>query len=88
VTLVITLLCHGCPVQAIVVAFGFDERSITNWWLQSGQHCEEVHQHRVQQGKVDLKHVQADEIGVKVVARRVWTAMALAVPWNVGWEES
>jgi uronate dehydrogenase len=28
VTLVITLLCHGCPVQAIVAAFGFDERVI------------------------------------------------------------
>ena len=27
VTLVITLLCHGCPVQAIVAAFGLDERT-------------------------------------------------------------
>jgi hypothetical protein len=80
VSLVITLLCHGCPVQAIVAAFGFDERSVTNWWLRSGKHCEEVHQHLVQQGKVDLKHVQADEIWVKGVARRVWMAMALAVP--------
>lgn len=78
VTLVITLLCHGCPVQAIVAAF--DERSVTNGWLRSGKHCEEVHQHLVQRGKVDLKHVQADEIWVKVVARRVWMAVALAVP--------
>ena len=84
VTLVITLLCHGCPVQAIVAAFGFDERSVTSWWLRSGKHCEEVHQHRVQQGKVDLKHVRADEIWVKVVARRMWMAMALAVPWRLG----
>ena len=80
VTLVVTLLCHGCPVQAIVAAFGFDERSVTNWWLRSGKHCEEVHQHLVQQGKVDLKHVQADELWVKVVARKLWMAMALAVP--------
>jgi transposase-like protein len=25
---VITLLAHGCPVQAIVAAFGFDERTV------------------------------------------------------------
>jgi hypothetical protein len=37
VTLVISLLCHGCPVQAIVAAFGFDERSVTNWWLRIGE---------------------------------------------------
>ena len=28
VTIVITLLCHDCPVQAIVVAFGLDERTV------------------------------------------------------------
>ena len=27
VTLVVTLLAHGCPLQVIVVAFGFDERT-------------------------------------------------------------
>ena len=27
VALVLTLLAHGCPLQAIVVAFGFDERT-------------------------------------------------------------
>ena len=26
VILVLTLLAYGCPIQAIVVAFGFDER--------------------------------------------------------------
>jgi hypothetical protein len=51
-----------------------------NGWLRSGKHCEEVHQHRVQQGKVDLKHVQADELWVKGVVRKLWMAMALAVP--------
>jgi hypothetical protein len=29
---------------------------------------------------VDLQHVQADELWVKLVGRRVWMAMALAVP--------
>jgi hypothetical protein len=28
VTLVRTLWCHGCPRQAIVAAFGFDERTV------------------------------------------------------------
>jgi transposase-like protein len=87
VTLVVTLLCHGCPMQAIVAAFGFDKRSVTNWWLRLGKHCEGVHQHLVQQGKVDLKHIQADELWVKVVARSLWMAMAIAVPsrlWLAG----
>lgn len=28
---VTTLLAHGCPVQAIVVAFALDERTVTSW---------------------------------------------------------
>lgn len=80
VTLVLTLLCHGYPMQAIVVAFGFDERTIANWQAQVGQHCQRLHEHLVQQGQVDLQHVQADELWVKMVGRRVWMAMAMAVP--------
>jgi hypothetical protein len=34
----------------------------------------------VQQGRVDLQHVQADELWVKLMGRRGWMAMALAVP--------
>src|SRR5262245_1388309 len=37
VVLVVTLLAHGCPVQAIVAAFGFDERTIAAWWARSGR---------------------------------------------------
>jgi transposase-like protein len=80
VTLVLTLLCHGCPLQAIVAAFGLDERTVAAWVTHAGQHCQQVHQHVVQQGRVDLQHVQADELWVKLVGRRVWLAMALAVP--------
>ena len=36
VVIVVTLLAHGCPVQAIVAAFGFDERTIADWWARSG----------------------------------------------------
>jgi transposase-like protein len=80
VTLVLTLLSHGCPLQAIVAAVGFDERSVAAWLSRAGQHCQQVHQHLVQQGQVDLQHVQADELWVKLGGRRVWMAMALAVP--------
>jgi transposase-like protein len=80
VTLVLTLLCHGCPLQAIVAAFGFDERTVAHWLAQAGQHCQQVHKQLVQQGQVDLDHVQADELWIKMVGRRVWMAMAMAVP--------
>src|SRR3954452_10270437 len=80
ITTVLTLLTHGCPTQAIVAAFGFDERTVAAWQQQAGQHCQRVHTHLVQQGGVDLQHVQADELWVKMVGRRVGMAMAMAVP--------
>jgi transposase-like protein len=80
VTIVLTLLCHGCPIQAIVAAFGLDERTVAAWLARAGRHCQQVHQHVVQQGQVDVQYVQADELWVKLVGRRVWMAMALAVP--------
>jgi transposase-like protein len=80
VTLVLTLLSHGCPTQAIVAAFGVDERTVAAWVTRAGQHCQRVQQHMVQQGHGDLQHVQADELWVKLVGRRVWLAMARAVP--------
>ncbi len=43
VTLVLTLLCHGCPVQAIIAAFGLDERTVAAWQERAGQHCQRVH---------------------------------------------
>jgi len=80
VTTVLTLLCHGCPLQAIVAAFGLDERTVAAWQGRAGQHCQQVHEHLVEQGQVDQGHVQADELWVKLVGRKVWLAMALAVP--------
>jgi hypothetical protein len=78
--LVLTLLSHGCPTQAIVAAFGLDERTVARWLASAGAHCERVHEHLVEQGQVDLQHVQADELWVKQVGTRVWMALALAVP--------
>lgn len=77
---VLTLLGHGCPLQAIVAALGLDERPVASWRLRAGQHCQPVQQAVVPRGQIDLPHVQADELGVKRVGRRVGMAMALAVP--------
>ena len=79
-TIVVTLLCHGCPVPAIVAAFGLDERTVMRWQRRAGEHCRQGHEHLVQTGQVELGHVQADELWIKLVGRRVWQAMALAVP--------
>jgi transposase-like protein len=49
VILVVTLLAHGCPVQAIVAVFGFDERTVADWWARSGQQGRAVHEYLVKQ---------------------------------------
>lgn len=79
-TIVLTLLCHGCPTQAIVAAYGFDERTVAAWRDDAGGHARRLHAHLVQRGGVDLGHVQADELWVKTVGGRLWMAMAMAVP--------
>lgn len=77
--LVVTLLAHGCPVQAIVVAFGLDERTVRDWLGKSGQHCQQVHEHFMEQMEIDLGQVQADEIKVKTQGGSMWMALALMV---------
>src|SRR5215472_1249901 len=37
VRLVVTLRAHGCPVQAMVAALRFDERTLAAWWARSGR---------------------------------------------------
>jgi transposase-like protein len=79
VLLVIALLSYGCPLQAIVKAMGFDERTVKNWWRRAGAHCQGVHEHLIGQCQLDLQQVQADEIRVKTQGGVVWMAMALMV---------
>src|SRR5437870_6731914 len=78
VALVVTLLAHGCPVQAIVAAFGFDARTVADWWARSGRQGQAVQEHLVEQPR-DLGHVQADELRVKKQGGSVWMAMAMMV---------
>jgi transposase-like protein len=80
VVLVVTLLAYGCPVQAIVAAFGLDERTVARWQARAGAQCRRAHEHLVQAGRVELGQVQADEIRVRIVGGVLWLASALAVP--------
>ncbi|HZP83957.1 MAG TPA: hypothetical protein VFB21_20120 [Chthonomonadaceae bacterium] len=78
---VLTLLAWGCPLQAIVQAFGFDERSVKAWQERAGAHCAAVHTALVTEQARDLQQVQADEIRVRLQKRVVvWMALALCVP--------
>jgi transposase-like protein len=43
VTTVLTLLTHGCPLQAIVAAFGLDERTVAAWQHQAGRPAQRFH---------------------------------------------
>jgi len=78
VVIVVTLLAHGCPLQAIVAAFGLDERTVQHWQARSGEHCQRVHEHLVERPR-DLGQVQADEIRAKVQGGILWMAMAIQV---------
>jgi transposase-like protein len=79
VVVVVTLLAYGCPLQAIVQAYGLDERTVADWRNRAGQHCEMVHEAVVQQGQLELAHVQADEIRVKGNKLIAWMGMAMMV---------
>src|SRR6266581_626006 len=78
VSLVVTLLAHGCPLQAIVVAFGYDERTVAGWVARGGAQGQAVQEHLVEQPR-DLGQVQADEIRVKKQGGMVWMALAMMV---------
>jgi transposase-like protein len=80
VVIVVTLLAFGCPVQAIVQAYDLDERTVASWRDRAGKQCQRVHQAIVEQGQLDLIHVQADEIRVKARGIVAWMGLAIMVP--------
>jgi transposase-like protein/IS1 family transposase len=79
IVIVVTLLTYGCPVQAVVHALGLDERTAAQWRDRAGAHCQRVHEGIVEQGKLDLMHVQADEIRVKGCKMIAWMGLAMMV---------
>ncbi|MBI3761905.1 MAG: hypothetical protein HY260_08620 [Chloroflexi bacterium] len=76
---VITWRAYGCPVQAMVKAFGLDERTVSAWHKRAGKHCQSVHEPLVENSQQDLQQVQADEIKVKTQTGTYWMALAMTV---------
>jgi transposase-like protein len=79
VFVVLTLLAYGSPIQAIVAAFGLDERTVSRWQREAASQCRRVHEDLVEAGNVELSQVQADELRVRVVGGIMWLASALEV---------
>lgn len=79
IVIVITLLAYGCPLQAIVHAYGLDEGTGARWRERAGNHCKQVHHALLEQGQLDLIHVQADEIRVKGRKMIAWMGLAMKV---------
>jgi transposase-like protein len=83
VSLVGTLLAHGCPRQAIVVALGYDERTVAGWVARGGAQGQAVQEHLVEPPR-DLGQVQAEESRVKKQGGMVWMALAMMVWTRLG----
>ena len=79
VVLVLTLLAYGTPVQAIVMAFGLDERTVAKWQWRAGQHGKAVQEKLVCNGKLTLSQIQGDELYGKTQHGAVWIATAVDV---------
>jgi transposase-like protein len=73
---VVTLLAWGCPPQAIVAAFGLDERTVADWQRRAAAQSRQVHEQLVEQPR-ELGEVQADELRVKRQGAIVWVALAM-----------
>jgi transposase-like protein len=79
VVMVLTLLAYGCPVPAIVAAFGLDERTVSDWQQKAGRHAQQVQAEVVCNGQVDIGQVQGDEFYVKTQCGGVWIATGMSV---------
>ena len=81
-----SLNATGSPAHAMVVAFGFDERTVAAWGARAGRQGQAVQEHLVEQPR-DLGQVQADEIRVKRQGGMGWLALAMRVSTRLlaGW---
>ncbi len=76
---VVTLLAFDCPVQAIVAAFGVDERTVADWQQRAGKQSQRFHQQVVEARWVALEQVQAEELRMRIAGGIVWLAMSISV---------
>src|SRR5262249_10597421 len=70
------MAAHCKPLSTPI---GLDERTVASWRDRAGTHCQGVHQALIEQGKLDLVHVQADEIRVKGRSMIAWMGLTLMV---------
>ena len=75
-TILVTLIAHGCPLQASVAAYKIDERTVLEWQERAGLHGKQVHEHLALAPR-DLEHVPADELRIKAQGKALWLAMAI-----------
>jgi hypothetical protein len=75
---VVTLLAHGCPLQAIVVACGVEERTVADGVRRAGVQGQAVQEPRVEQPRA-LRQGHADASRVKQQGGIVWMALAMMV---------
>lgn len=79
VVLVVTLLAYGCPVQAIVMAFKIDERTVTSWLEKAGKFAKQLQEATITKKGLSLSQVQADELCITTQGGKVWVATAMDV---------
>lgn len=79
ILLVLALLAGGCPVQAIVFAFGINEQTVATWQLAAGQHAQQVQAQKVCCGQLQGEQIQSDEMWVKTQFGAMWLATGMAV---------
>jgi len=83
-TLVLALLAGGCPLQAIVFAFEFDERTVTDWQVKTGQHAQQIQEQVMCQGQVDSNEFVMSGSPNRVVCPRRSTIAAQYAQWRGG----
>jgi hypothetical protein len=79
VVVVLSLLAGGCPIPALVCAFGVDERTVALWQQQAGPPARQIQQHVVCQGQVDGGQGPGDALDVKTPVGTLWMATAMRV---------
>src|SRR5262245_9914885 len=80
---IVTLLAHGCPVQALVAALGCDARTVAAWWARAGHQGQALHASLGEPPR-DVGQVPADALCLKTQGGFVWMALAMMVQMRLG----
>lgn len=78
-SIVVSLLAYGCPVQAIVMTYHLDERTVWSWLERAGKQCQRLHEGELAEAELDLQQIQADELKIKTFMGVVWMGLVMMV---------